>query len=363
MIRQTAAAGVPPRRVPRETPGPDAATANPDARCSTWNPRAGTGGDDHNSPPAGPPSHPGSRDVRILCLGMSALDANYRVPAIPAPDQDPRRASSNRRRDGAANASVAVARLGGVDTTGARRRRRAGARESWPSSPPTASMSAPCDGFRVRVAVGGILVADDGERWSAPTTIRRLDADPAGCANARPRFAACWPTCVAGRRGGRRGRAGRPPVAVDGDVGPPAAVGRTRATGDARRLFEPGWRRRPGAIPAQPREDRVDGARRRRRNAWRRRVPVAGPRDRAARLPFRSSRSTRSRAGDVWHGAFTLALGRGQTSRRRRASPMPPRRSSARDRRRQARPGPTSASPDGSRAVASQVDRLKELIV
>ena len=51
---------------------------------------------------------------RILCLGMSALDAIYRVPAIPAiPTKVLATAFTECGGGMAANASVAVARLGG----------------------------------------------------------------------------------------------------------------------------------------------------------------------------------------------------------------------------------------------------------
>ena len=52
--------------------------------------------------------------ARILCLGMSALDAIYRVPAIPATPTKVLATGYTECGGGmAANASVAVARLGG----------------------------------------------------------------------------------------------------------------------------------------------------------------------------------------------------------------------------------------------------------
>ena len=118
--------------------------------------------------------------IRVLCLGMSALDAIYRVPTIPAHPTKVLATGFTECGGGmAANASVAVARLGGaahywgrvgndelgirilaqlatenVDTTTVRR---------------IANCVSPS---------AAILVADDGERLVCAYNDPRLDQDP-----------------------------------------------------------------------------------------------------------------------------------------------------------------------------------------
>jgi sulfofructose kinase len=263
--------------------------------------------------------------ARILCLGMSALDAIYRVPAIPThPTKVLATAFLECGGGMAANASVAVARLGGnahywgrvgdddlgtrilnelraegVDVSGARR------------IPGCVSPSA------------AILVADDGERLVCAYNDPKLDPDPhwlpldrvrgfdAVLADVRWHLGAAV-TLDAARAAGR-------PAILDGDVGPPEALidlahrathvvfsepGLTCATG----LAAPGkgLERIASAAPATLGVIGVtlgpDGF------LWR----EAGCESRMA-APAITAIDTLA-AGDVWHGAFTLALAEGNAT-------------------------------------------------
>src|SRR5512139_2977469 len=168
--------------------------------------------------------------TRILCLGMSALDAIYRVPAIPTSPTKILATSFTECGGGmAANASVAVARLGGavaywgrigddqigdrilgelraegVDVSGVRR------------IPGCVSPSA------------AILVDDQGERLVCAFNDPLLDADAGWLpADQVPAFSAVladvrWPAGAAVVLDAARA-AGRPAV-LDGDVGPEEAL-------------------------------------------------------------------------------------------------------------------------------------------
>ena len=257
--------------------------------------------------------------TKILCLGMSALDAIYRVPAIPAlPTKILATAFTESGGGMAANASVAVARLGGhahywgrvgddplgtrildqlsaegVDVTGVRR---------------IAGCASPS---------AAILVDDHGERLVCAYNDPRLDPDPTWLPTGQiPAFAAVladvrWPEGAAVVLDGARA-AGR--IAVfDGDVGPPEALvslaarathavfstsGLALATG----IDDPGAglaklaTKHPGTVgvtlgPAG--------------FLWR----GGGVERRVPGYPVRAVDTLA--AGDVWHGAFTLALGEG----------------------------------------------------
>ena len=94
----------------------DAASSHPPCPPTAPHPRTG-----EPAPPSAPTGCARSRPrprtstmTRILCLGMSALDAIYRVPAIPAtPTKVLATAFIESGGGMAANASVGVARLGG----------------------------------------------------------------------------------------------------------------------------------------------------------------------------------------------------------------------------------------------------------
>ena len=168
--------------------------------------------------------------TRILCLGMSALDAIYRVTAIPsAPVKILASGFSESGGGMAANASVAVARLGGDSEYWG----RLGADALGDRI--VAELAA--EGVRVdavrRIAgctspSAAILVAADGERLICAYNDPALDRDAAWLPVGRvASFAAVladvrWPEGAAAVLGAAR-IAGRPAV-LDADVGPPGAL-------------------------------------------------------------------------------------------------------------------------------------------
>ena len=167
---------------------------------------------------------------RILLLGMSALDAIYRVPAIPAKPTKVLASSFTECGGGmAANASVAVARLGGTahywgrlgdDAMGDRILadlvREGVDVDAVRRVPGCASPSA------------AILIADDGERLLCTYNDPRLGADPSWLPLDRvASFDAVmtdvrWPEGAAAVLDAAR-RAGKLAV-FDGDVGPVDAL-------------------------------------------------------------------------------------------------------------------------------------------
>lgn len=257
--------------------------------------------------------------VRVLCLGMSALDAIYRVPSIPCRPTKVLATGFTECGGGmAANASVAVARLGGaahywgrvgddelgrrilaqlageaVDTTGVRR------------VPDCVSPSA------------AVLVADDGERLICAYNDPRLDQDASWLPLERVRhFAAVladvrWPAGAAAVLDAAR--AAGVPAILDGDIGVPEAVRdlARRATHVA--FSEPGLALVTGTT------DPGEGLRRMARQT----SAVVGVTLGAAGFLWRDGSQLRRvpappitavdtlAAGDVWHGAFAVALGEG----------------------------------------------------
>lgn len=255
----------------------------------------------------------------ILCLGMSALDAIYRVPEIPATPTKVLATSFTESGGGmAANASVAVARLGanvaywgrvgddqlgdrilaalkveGVDVSGVRR------------IPGCVSPSA------------AILVDDRGERLVCAYNDPRLDADPAWLPRERvPEFSAVRAD-VRGPAGAAvvldaARDAGRPAV-LDGDVGPEAALLDLARRATHAAFSEPGLARATGV------SDPGDGLRRIGAEVSGIVGVTLGPdgflwrdagRERRVPAPKIVAVDTLA-AGDVWHGAFTLGLGEG----------------------------------------------------
>jgi sulfofructose kinase len=257
--------------------------------------------------------------TRILCLGMSALDAIYRVPEIPAtPTKVLATAFTECGGGMAANASVAVARLGGqvsywgrtgddplgdrilaelaaegVDVSGVRR------------VPGCVSPSA------------AILIDDRGERLVCAYNDPGLDADPAWLPRDRvATFDAAlvdvrWPQGAAVALDAARA-ADRPAI-LDGDVGPESALHdlARRATHVA--FSEPGLAR--AARTTAPGE----GLRRIAGEVTGLVGVTLGPdgflwlehgRERRVPAPTIVAVDTLA-AGDVWHGAFALALGEG----------------------------------------------------
>ena len=269
-----------------------------------------------NLRPGSPPRTP---MPRILCLGMSALDAIYRVPAIPS--RPTKILASDFVESGggmAANASVAVARLGGqthywgrvgddglgtrilnqltadgVDVSGVRR------------IPGCVSPSA------------AILVAQDGERLVCAYNDPRLDQDaswlPLGQVSGFDAVLADvrWPEGAAAVLDAARA-AGRIAV-LDGDVGPPQVIVDLAARATHVMFSEPGLALvagagDPGASLAKfaARQPGIVGV-------------TLGPEGflwRQAgverRVPAYSIKAVDTlAAGDIWHGAFTLALAEG----------------------------------------------------
>lgn len=260
--------------------------------------------------------------ARVLCLGMSALDAIYRVPAIPAtPTKILATAFTECGGGMAANASVAVARLGGQSHYWG----RVGDDELGDRI--LSQLSA--EGVDVRVVrrVSGcvspsaaILIADDGERLVCAYNDPNLDPDPAWLPlELVPGFDAVlvdvrWPAGAAVVLDCAHS-AGKPAV-LDGDVGPPEALIDLARRATHAVFSEPGLAHAIGAVP--PGEGLMRMASEtacvvgvtlgQEGFLWR----EAGRECRIA-APAITPVDTLA-AGDVWHGAFTLRLGEGATT-------------------------------------------------
>lgn len=254
--------------------------------------------------------------TRILCLGMSALDAIYRVPAIPTTPTKILATGFVESGGGmAANASVAVARLGGaVHYWGRLGDDALGERIVAELAREGVDVSAV---RRVPDCVSpstAILVADDGERLICIYNDPRLDADASWLPLEKvQQFSAVltdvrWPAGAAAVLDAAR-KAGR--IAVfDGDVGPAEALVdlARRATHVA--FSEPGLERASGDADPGTGLRRIAGL----TSAvvgvtlgpegflWR-----DGNRERREPAPRIAAVDTLA-AGDVWHGAFTLLL-------------------------------------------------------
>jgi sulfofructose kinase len=259
--------------------------------------------------------------ARLLCLGMSALDAIFRVPTIPAvPTKVLATGYAECGGGMAANASVAIARLGGqVQYWG-----RVGDDELGRRIlAQLAAEGVEVDAVR-RVAgcvspSAAILVADDGERLVCAYNDPGLDPDPAWLPIDRVAGVDAvladvrWPA-GAGRVLDAARQAGKIAV-LDGDVGPPDALadlarrathavfsqpGLACASGDA----EPGRGLARIAASTSALVGVTLGAEgflwREAAGEHRVAAPVIEPVDTLA-------------AGDVWHGAFALALAEGKT--------------------------------------------------
>jgi sugar/nucleoside kinase (ribokinase family) len=256
---------------------------------------------------------------RLLFLGMSALDAIYRVPSIPTtPTKVLATAFAEAGGGMAASASVAAARLGGDahywgrlgdDALGERILAQL-AREGVDVGtvrrvPECASPSA------------AILIADDGERLLCTYNDPRLGADPSWLPLERiPLFDAVmadvrWPEGAAAVLDAAA-RAGKVAL-LDGDVGPVDALLdlARRATHIA--FSEPGLARAAGTTAPGEGLRRIAQL----TSAW---VGVTlgaegclwrdGDGERRVAAPAVKAVDTLG-AGDVWHGAFTLALAEG----------------------------------------------------
>ena len=299
--------------------------------CSTWNTRDG-------APPVQWPL--GDRRLRpiipapmprILCLGMSALDAIYRVARHPADaDQGARdRLHRVRRRHGRQRERRGGPARRAMRITGDASAPTPWATGSWPSSPARASTSAPCAGSPGCVSPSAaILVDDDGERLvCAYNDPRARHATPPGCRSTG--VAHCdavladvrWPEGAASACSTRPRAQGVIGV-FDGDVGPRDAlvdlaqrathVVFSRARAGARDRGRLAGRR---AWPRSPRRSAASSASRWAPTASSGATAGSERRDRGA---SRSIAVDTLAAGDVWHGAFTLALAEGA---RRRDTP------------------------------------------
>jgi sulfofructose kinase len=253
---------------------------------------------------------------RILTLGMSALDAIYRVPAIPSrPTKVLATAFTECGGGMAANASVAVARLGGqVSYWGRVGNDELGTRILGQLADEGVDVAT------VRRIPGcvspsaAILVADDGERLICAYNDPRLDHDAAWLPRDRvARFDAVlcdvrWPAGAAVVLDAAR-EAGIPAV-FDGDTGPQEALLDLARRATHAVFSEPGLAQVAGTSAAGDGLARVaatiagmvgvtlgaEGF------LWR----EAG-RERRMPAPRVNAIDTLA-AGDVWHGAFTLAL-------------------------------------------------------
>src|SRR5512144_626043 len=254
--------------------------------------------------------------TRVLCLGMSALDAIYRVPRIPASGTKVLASAYTECGGGmAANASVAVARLGGEahywgrvggDDLG----RRIVAELAGEGVVTSAVRRV--DGCVSPSAA--ILVADDGERLVCAYNDPSLDSDPSWLPQASiAGFDAVladvrWPAGAALVLD--HARATGIPAVFDADVGPVADI-----LGLARRATHVAFSG-PGLSLASGTDDAGAALRRMAtevpglvgvtlgengflylENGVERRVPA----------PQVDAIDTLA-AGDVWHGAFALAL-------------------------------------------------------
>ena len=258
---------------------------------------------------------------RIICLGMSALDAIYRVGAIPSRPTKILATEFTECGGGmAANASVAVARLGGEahywgrlgdDALGDRIIGQLVAEgvvtDAVRRIPGCISPSA------------AILIANDGERLVCAYNDPALEQDatwlPLGrVANAAAVLADVrWPPGAAALLDAAR-IAGRPAV-FDGDVGPVEWLRDLAARATHAAFSEPGL-----ALVS----DTADpGAGLRRLAALAPTAVVGVTLGADGFLWLESGREQRLRppavdvvdtlaAGDVWHGAFTLGLGEGK---------------------------------------------------
>jgi sulfofructose kinase len=257
--------------------------------------------------------------MRLLCIGHSAWDAIYQVSEIPAvPTKVLARGYVESGGGMAANASVAGRRLGaeveywgrvGDDAVGDRIvselaeegivvaavRRIAGCK-----SPMTA-----------------VLVADDGERLICGYNDPALDADASWLPLAAvPRFDVIradvrWPQGAA--RVLDSARAARVPTVLDGDIGPAETLRDLCARCDYAIFSAPGLELASG-VPHSG-----EGLRSMQRLAggvvavtlgadgllW-----LEGGRERRERAPHVAVIDTLA-AGDVFHGAFALAIGEG----------------------------------------------------
>jgi sulfofructose kinase len=255
----------------------------------------------------------------ILCIGMSAMDAIYRVPAIPAAPAKVLATGFSECGGGmAANASVAVARLGGAASYWG----RVGA-DALGERILAELASEGVDVGTVRRVPGrlspsaAILVLPDGERLVCAFNDPALDPDPAWLPLPRVAGFDAVLTDVRWPAGARAtldaARAAGVVAVVDGDVGPVEHLLDLAARAPYMVFSEPGLSLAAGGGPPGKALARIaaqmvgtvgvtlgaEGF------LW-----LEGQIERRVAAPKIVAVDTLA-AGDVWHGAFTLALGEG----------------------------------------------------
>ena len=255
----------------------------------------------------------------ILCIGMSAMDAIYRVPAIPAAPAKVLATGFSECGGGmAANASVAVARLGGAASYWG----RVGADALGERILSDLAVEGVDIGTVRRVAgrlspSAAILVLPDGERLVCAYNDPALDSDPGWLPLTRVAgfdgvlADVRWP---AGARAVLdAARAAGVAAVVDCDVGPVKDLLDLAGRASHTVFSEPGLNlaaggEDPGKALARI-AAHVEGVVGVTLGAagflW-----LEGQKERRVVAPRIVAVDTLA-AGDVWHGAFTLALGEG----------------------------------------------------
>jgi sulfofructose kinase len=259
--------------------------------------------------------------IRVLCLGLSALDHIWRVDRLLSGDSEKIRSLDYATLGGgmAANAAVAVARLGGTAVFWGRAGDDAAGREM------RAALSAEgidVEGFRLfedgRSSVSGVIVDQSGERQivnfrgSFPERADWLPLDEVARASAvlaDPR----WPEGAVALF--TRARTQGIPTILDGDVADAAIFERLLPLTDHAVFSEPALAAFAGSA------DDAELAKLTRLNC--RVIAVTRGRDgvswyengalhRQAAYPVNVIDTTG--AGDVFHGAYAFALGAGLTT-------------------------------------------------
>ncbi len=256
---------------------------------------------------------------RLLVLGHAAHDLVYRVPAIPARPVKVVATSMTECGGGmAANAAVAIARLGGRVTYWGRVADDAlGARILGDLAAEGVDVAQARRVPGCRSPVSSILVDDHGDRLICSFTDPTLDPDPGWMPIDRVRdYDAVladvrWP--AGSERLLRAARDAGRPALLDADVAPAATIARLVDCATHVLFSEPGLQ---AACPATPAPEAL----RRCVRAHHRVVGVtlgaegflwiedgAVRREAAPRVAAVDTLA----AGDVWHGAFALALAEG----------------------------------------------------
>lgn len=257
-----------------------------------------------------------ARMARVLCLGMAALDAIYRVPAIPSTPTKVLASAFTVCGGGmAANASVAVARLRGYATYWGRvGDDDVGARILRELADEGVDVSAARRVAGATSSSDAILVAPQGERLICAYTDPALDPDPAWLPlDQVPQFDCVladvrWPAGAAALFD--VAAATGIPMVFDGDVGPPETLIDLARRATHVVFSEPGLARAAGTPAAGEALERLA-----------RKLPGIigvtlgaegflwrdGSIERRVHAPRVAAIDTLA-AGDVWHGAFALGL-------------------------------------------------------